>query len=212
VRRLADLVRRKFGGSTTLDLTEADRRAPESQEAGQGSAPADTPAERRKRQQLAREIGQVADYVARLKREIGSLKAGEVYSKRLPETVTDLKSVHVTTKAATETIMAAAEAILAHDASDPSYQGFVLERVMEIMQACSFEDIAGQRIDRATDTLLDVERRLERFAKAVKIADAADLFDRRSIMREARREVLMVEGPQNAGQAIEQEAIDKLFD
>ncbi len=212
MRRLADLVRRKLGGSTTLDLTEADRRAPASDEAGQESASADTPAERRKLQQLAREIGQVADYVARLKREIGSLKAGEVYSKRLPETVTDLKSVHVTTKAATDTIMAAAEAILAHDASDPSYQGFVLERVMEIMQACSFEDIAGQRIDRATDTLLDVERRLERFAKAVKIADAADLFDRKSIMREARREVLMVEGPQNAGQAIEQEAIDKLFD
>ncbi len=212
MRRLADLVRRKLGGSTTLDLTEADRRAPASHEAEQVSASADTPAERRKLQQLAREIGQVADYVARLKREIGSLKAGEVYSKRLPETVTDLKSVHVTTKAATDTIMAAAEAILAHDASDPSYQGFVLERVMEIMQACSFEDIAGQRIDRATDTLLDVERRLERFAKAVKIADAADLFDRKSIMREARREVLMVEGPQNAGQAIEQEAIDKLFD
>jgi chemotaxis protein CheZ len=212
VRRLADFVRHKLGGSATLHLTEADMRPPASYQAGWEAAPAASSVDRRKLQQLAREIGQVADYVARLKREIGSLKAGEVYSKRLPETVTDLKSVHVTTKAATDTIMAAAEAILARDASDPSYQDFVLERVMEIMQACSFEDIAGQRIDRATDTLLDVERRLERFAKAVKIADAADLFDRKAIMREARREVLMVEGPQNAGNAIEQSAIDKLFD
>jgi chemotaxis protein CheZ len=83
---------------------------------------------------------------------------------------------------------------------------------MEIMQACSFEDIAGQRLERATETLLDVERRLERFTKAVKVADRQDLFDRKAIMREARREVLMVEGPQNAGQAVEQSAIDKLFD
>jgi chemotaxis protein CheZ len=126
--------------------------------------------------------------------------------------VTDLKNVHVTTKAAADTIMAAAEAILARDASDPSYGDFVLERVMEIMQACSFEDIAGQRLERATETLLDVERRLERFAKAVKVADRQDLFDRKAIMREARREVLMVEGPQNAGKAVEQSAIDKLFD
>ena len=206
MRRIADLVRRRFGTNDTLELTASDIRPPGSDRRDQGSQ------DRRKLDQLAREIGQVADYVARLKREISSLKAGEVYSKRIPETVTDLKNVHVTTKAAADTIMAAAEAILAREASDPSYGDFVLERVMEIMQACSFEDIAGQRLERATETLLDVERRLERFAKAVKVADRPDLFDRKAIMREARREVLMVEGPQNAGKAVEQSAIDKLFD
>ena len=211
MRGLADLVRRKFRGSTTLHLTQADLRVPNPARPCQEAA-SDSPAERRKLQQLAREIGQVADYVTRLKREIGSLKAGEVYSKRIPETVTDLRSVHVTTTAAADTIMAAAEAILQRTASDPSDQTFVLDRVMEIMQACSFEDIAGQRLGRAMETLTDVERRLERFTKAVKVADAADLFDRKAIMREARREVLLVEGPQNAEQAIEQSAIDKLFD
>lgn len=209
--RLADLVRRNLGGGGTLHLTAADRRAPDADPTPK-EAPSDDPVHRRKLHELAREIGQVADYVTRLRREIGSLKPGEVYSKRIPETVTDLRSVHDTTKAAADTIMAAAEAILERAQSDPADHGFVMDRVMEIMQACSFEDIAGQRLGRAMETLLDVERRLERFAKAVKVADTADLFDRKAIMREARREVLLVEGPQDAEQAIEQAAIDKLFD
>ncbi len=208
MRGLADFVRRRFTEGPTLELTAADMHA------GPGGSDARHAggADQQTLEQLAREIGQVADYVARLKREIRALKAGEASSKRLPDTLTDLKSVHVATKGAADTIMAAAEAIFARDGSDPSYSAFVLERVTEIMEACSFEDLAGQRLGRAMDTLQEIEGRLGRFAKSVKIADAADLFDRRAILREARREVLLVEGPQENGVGIEQSAIDKLFD
>jgi hypothetical protein len=44
----------------------------------------------------------------------------------------------------------------------------------------------------------------------VKASDANGGYDRESIMREARREVLIVEGPQNAA-GINQQTIDELF-
>jgi chemotaxis protein CheZ len=211
VRRLAELLRGPFGEGRTLELTASDMRQGSSDPA-RGEAPGSGRTDQRKLDQLARGIGEVADYVARLKREISTLKAGEVSSKRIPETVTDLKSVHAATKGAADAIMAAAEAIIALNPSDPSYPDLVMARVTEIMEACSFEDLTGQRLDRAMGTLHEVEERLERFAKAVKIADAAERFDRKAIAREARRQVLLVEGPQDRGVAIEQSAIDKLFD
>jgi chemotaxis protein CheZ len=207
VRRLAELVRRRLGQGGTLYLTESDIYRPDQSDAAPISA-----AERRRLDQLAREVGQVAEYVTRLKREIRFLKAGEVHSKQIPETVTDLRSVHSATKSAADSIMAAAEAIMERDVADPAYGAFVLDRVTEIMEACSFEDLTGQRLDRALTTLGEVEARLERFTKAVKIADAADRFDRKAILREARREVLLVEGPQDADVAVKQTDIDKLFD
>ncbi|NNM72484.1 chemotaxis protein [Enterovirga aerilata] len=209
MRRIADILRRAFRHPATLDLTPSDMRPAMPDPAGEGRGC--QPSERRKLELIAREIGQVADYVTRLKREIRALKAGEVSAKRMPATITDLRGVHEATRSAAETIMAAAEAILARDSRDADYRAFVADRVTEIMQACSFEDLAGQRLDRAMETLQDVERRLGRFAKAVKIADAADRFDRRTIMREARREVLLVEGPQNGGAAIKQADIDEIF-
>lgn len=205
MRGLARYVRRSFRESGTLELTDADLSREEHAAPGQAGG-----ADRARLEDLAREVGQVADYVRRLKREIAALKAGEVYSKRIPATVTDLRSVHDATKSAADTIMAAAEAILERDPSDPTYEAAVGDCAVEIMQACSFQDLAGQRLDRAIETLGEFERRLERFAKAVKISDA-ELFDRKAILRDARREVLMVEGPQESDAAIKQDAIDKLF-
>ena len=46
----------------------------------------------------------------------------------------------------------------------------------------------------------------------MKIPDATDVFDREAIVREAKRQVLLVEGPQDGKDAVGQGAIDKLFD
>ena len=169
------------------------------------------PQDRRKLDELVTEINHVADYVSRLKREIGGLKAGEFYSERLPAAREDLANVETATKDAVESIMAAAEAILAADTLHPSYPSFVAERSLEIMEACSFQDLAGQRLSRAAAALAAMQKRLERFVRAVRIADTGDVYDRDSILQEARREILLVEGPQDSGVAIDQHAVDKLF-
>lgn len=167
---------------------------------------------RRPLHELAQEIDQVAAYVMRLKREIAALKPGEICQKRIPATRDDLRDVETATKAAVDRIMASAEALLSLELSAGGERSTLEEHAIEIMEACSFQDLAGQRLQRAAQELGSLEKRFERFLAAVRIADAGDVIDREAILREARREILLVEGPQSSGQTIEQGAVDKLFD
>lgn len=210
MRRLGSLLGRGRSNEA-LELTPSDMRVPGRPAAASGEM-ASTPQDRQKLDELATAIDHVADYVARLKREIGALKAGELYSERLPAAREDLATVETATKDAVEAIMAAAEAILAADTLDPNYHAIVGERSLKIMEACSFQDLAGQRLSRAGAALASMEKRLERFIRAVRIADSGEVYDREAILREARREILLVAGPQDTGIAIDQHTVDKLFD
>ncbi len=109
--------------------------------------------------------------------------------------------------------MAAAEEILgAGSLSDKDYREMVETNVLAIFEACSFQDITGQRIGRVLEALGQLERRLDRFAKAVNVRDSADGPDPEEALRQARREVLLLNGPQNEDAAIKQDDIDALFD
>lgn len=208
MRRLAGLMRRPAASRRAagpLDLTAEMRRPGEPSGDGPGE-PADL-------ERLSREIGIVAAYVGRLKGDIGTLKPGQLHIDTLPSARADLDGTREATRVAVDVIMAAAEAILqAASAGDATEAAAVAERKsMEIIEACSFQDIAGQRLVRAASRLSAAERRLERFAKAVRIADRAEKSDRDAILREARREVLLVEGPQDPASAIAQDDVDRLF-
>jgi chemotaxis protein CheZ len=161
---------------------------------------------------LHREVDAVARYVTRLKREIGALRPTEIYRDRLPAAHGDLTTIKETTASSVNVIMSAAEAMLTSKASSlDAYRAEVESKVMQIFEACSFQDLTGQRVERIDELVGQMERRLQRFALAVNAADSAVGYDRETITREARREVLIVEGPQNDA-ATDQGAIDKLFD
>lgn len=161
---------------------------------------------------LHREVESVARYVSTLKREIAALRPNEIYRDRLPEAHGDLNSIKEATATSVNAIMSAGEAILtSKESSLDSYRADVEAKVMQIFEACSFQDLTGQRVSRVDELVGQMERRLQRFALAVKASDSASVFDRDAINREARREVLIVEGPQNEA-ATDQSAIDKMFD
>jgi chemotaxis protein CheZ len=165
-------------------------------------------------EQLSREIASVGQYVSRMKREIGALRPNELYRDQLPSAHGDLDSIREATASSANIIMSAAEGILAIEGTTlEAYRAEVEEKLMQIFEACTFQDITGQRVARVNDMLGQIEKRLQRFALAVKASDARGGYDREAIMREARREVLIVEGPQNhAAAGVDQNAIDKLFD
>jgi chemotaxis protein CheZ len=201
VRRLsAELVRRLADGLVRLSAIDLRLEAEFEED---------------RRVELARihgEIAAVADYVTRLRAQIRALRPNELLNARLPQARGELSDVKAEGETASNAIMAAAEGILSIEDLPPAeYRGLVEEKVFEIMQACSFQDLAGQRITRATTALTEIEKRLARFASAVKVPDAVENFDRAAIMREARKEVLLVEGPQAATIAIEQDAVDRMF-
>jgi chemotaxis protein CheZ len=164
-------------------------------------------------QVIVQELAAVADYIGHMKREIAALKPNELSRERIPSANDELGNVVQATASATHTIMAAAEEILGAGAlSDKDYRNLVETRILAIFEACSFQDITGQRIARVLEALEQLEKRLDRFAKAVNVRDSADAPDPEAALRQARREVLLLNGPQNEDVAIKQDDIDALFD
>jgi chemotaxis protein CheZ len=164
-------------------------------------------------QSIVAELAGVADYIGHMKQEIAALKPNELTRERIPSANDELGNVVQATASATHTIMAAAEEILGAGAlSDKDYRELVETRVLAIFEACSFQDITGQRIGRVLEALVQIEKRLNRFAKAVKVRDSADGPDPEEALRQARREVLLLNGPQNEDVAVKQDDIDALFD
>ncbi|MGE0419738.1 MAG: hypothetical protein AB7O80_23290 [Acetobacteraceae bacterium] len=76
----------------------------------------------------------------------------------------ELEAVVQATEAAANTIMEAAEAIsdwLRDGARDPASLEQVAERINTIFEACTFQDVTGQRIRRAIQHLQQVETMLD---------------------------------------------------
>jgi chemotaxis protein CheZ len=162
---------------------------------------------------MIQELVSVADYLSRLKREISALRANELTRDRIPMAHDELGGVVNATAAATNAIMQAAEGILSvpQDSFD-AYRAGVEAHVNDIFEACAFQDITGQRISRVGEALGQLERRLTHFASAVNARDGAEEVDPEEAMRRARKEILMLNGPQKDGPETPQDAIDALFD
>ena len=101
---------------------------------------------------------------------------------------------------------------MAADASDPTaYKALVDAKMMVIFEACSFQDITGQRVAKVVDTLQHIETRVARFANAVRTDDQPGYLDDTEEARAERRERLLLHGPQLDGQGIAQSDVDTMF-
>jgi chemotaxis protein CheZ len=161
---------------------------------------------------IVRELASVADYIKHVRREIGMLRPNELCRDRLPTVHQELGSVVTATASATHTIMTAAEEILgSQEQTGDRYRSQVETKLLEIFEACAFQDLTGQRIGRVVDALNQLEKRLGRFANAVNARDTNAAPDPEETLRQARREMLLLNGPQDDGDGIAQDDIDKLF-
>jgi chemotaxis protein CheZ len=158
------------------------------------------------------ELREIAGYIETMKGEIGALQANELKNNRIPAAGHELGAIVKATEHATNTIMECAETLMAADARDPAaYKALVDDKMMVIFEACSFQDITGQRIAKVVDTLQHIESRVSRFATVMKAKDAAGVMDEEERARAERKERLLLNGPQFAGEAIEQNQVDSLL-
>ena len=159
-----------------------------------------------------RELREIAGYIESLKREIGALKANDIKSSRIPAAGMELSAVCKATEAATNTIMECAEAVMAADSNNAAaYKDLVSEKMMIIFEACSFQDITGQRISKVVETLQLIDERVSRFAKAISARDTGEASSEREKVREERRQRLLLNGPQLGGPETSQSEVDALF-
>lgn len=161
---------------------------------------------------VMKELRDIAQYIEALKGEIGALRPNELRDQSIPAAGMELDAIVSATEKATHSIMECAEAVMAHDAKDiDGYRSFVEDRMMVIFEACSFQDITGQRIAKVVETLRLIETRVARFAEALPVHDAAAVLSSDEQAAAERKARLLLNGPQNETDAIKQDEVDRLF-
>lgn len=155
------------------------------------------------------EFRYIADYIKRTRDEIAELRPNDIRQQRLPSAGAELDAVVKDTETATESIMIEAEKLLEQDPTDlAAYKAQVDDAMMRIIEACSFQDITGQRVSKVVGTLTHIEERMERFASVMGVTDAEDVKTEKDKWREEN----ILNGPQIDGPQVGQDAIDALFD
>jgi chemotaxis protein CheZ len=159
-----------------------------------------------------RELREIAEYISSMRQEIGALQVNELKHTRIPAAGLELDAIVQATEKATNTIMGSAETVMAADTSDAeAFKALVDAKMLDIFEACSFQDITGQRIAKVVETLEHIEARVSRFAAAVHTKDMAGALTDHERERETRKQKLMLNGPQLEGQGIAQNEVDQLF-
>ncbi|MFN3076224.1 MAG: protein phosphatase CheZ [Alphaproteobacteria bacterium] len=164
--------------------------------------------------ELMGELEGLASYIRDIKLEIASVRPDELQQCYLPSATDELDAIVASTEAATNSILAAAEAI-----SDIAgeVEGDASNRLMDvttaIYEACTFQDITGQRIGKVVKALKVVEERIDRLAKT--FGSEIDELRRAAVLtvqqRSADDDAHLLNGPQLAGKAKQQDEIDALF-
>jgi chemotaxis protein CheZ len=159
-----------------------------------------------------KELRDIAGYIEAMKSEIGVLQANELKENRIPAAGQELSAIVDATEKATHTIMACAEAVMEADAADPAaYKALVDQKMTDIFEACSFQDITGQRIAKVVETLQHIEARVSRFANVMHAKDTAQYMTDKERARAERKQRLMLNGPQKDGEAVKQQDVDELL-
>jgi chemotaxis protein CheZ len=104
---------------------------------------------------------------------------------------------------------------MAADPSDPdAYQAVVNDQIVRIFEACSFQDITGQRISKVVSTLSHLDDRINTLIERLKLMKIEpDQETRRDVESEAerRRRELILHGPQHKGEGVSQDDVDALL-
>jgi chemotaxis protein CheZ len=161
---------------------------------------------------IYRELRDIAAYINDMKVEIGALQENALKESRIPAAGQELGAIVKATEAATHTIMECAETVMAADASEPAaYKALVDQQMMAVFEACSFQDITGQRTARVVETLQQIEQRVARFVDAIRAKDLSAVIDGHERNRAERKSKFMLNGPARDGEGIGQAQVDQLF-
>jgi len=151
----------------------------------------------------------IGQYIARTRDEIAALRPNDIRESRLPTAGAELEAVVNDTENATDTIMSIAENIMALEPDSlEHYKAQVDEKMMAMIEACSFQDITGQRVSKVVSTLTHIEERVARFSSVMGVLDAEETESEKDQWRQDN----LLNGPQIDGPETGQNAIDALFD
>ncbi len=163
---------------------------------------------------LFEELTTLNKIIDEARREISTSSPGDINNKFIPSASDELDAVVKATEEATSDIMDAVEIIedIAENKLDGDVKDDVANAVTKIYEACSFQDITGQRITKVTTALQNIESKVGHLLEVIgkKIPGLSD-SEINNVSDDTEDTVNLMEGPQLPGDAIKQDDIDKLL-
>ncbi len=163
------------------------------------------------------ELEGLSDFIAGTKRDIAALRPDEVKDNFLPTATDELDAIVAATADATHKIMDSAEAIEGVAATaDKDAAAILIDAANQIFEACSFQDITGQRITKVVNALKEIEARVDgliaAFGDEIAEIKAREPAQPENAVGQDDDEGTLLNGPQLEGEGNSQDDIDKLFD
>lgn len=158
---------------------------------------------------LSHELLELKDIIENLRSQLHSAEPDQIGQNFIPSAQDELDAVVGATEKATETIMDSCEQILnvTKDGS-PLLAQQVENYVVKIFEACTFQDITGQRIKKVTTSLKKIDEKINQVLQALE----GELLDARApSATNAPETTSLLNGPALPGNAISQDEIDKLL-
>lgn len=116
---------------------------------------------------LHAELAALAGYICAARAEIAALRPHEVSSTFIPSATDELDAIVEATADATNEIMDATEGVeRLFDGADEAKIAEVQELATRIYQACTFQDITGQRITKVVQALRHIEEKINALVAA----------------------------------------------
>jgi chemotaxis protein CheZ len=167
---------------------------------------------------LRHELEAMASGIAQTRREIASIKPAEGEppgSDRIVAATEELDLVLRSTENATAEILTAAEALQAlsgefrKNGGDAAFCDEIDNHSTNLMLACSFQDLTGQRMSKVVNALRYIEQRVNSMIEIWGVTkddakEAAPQID-------GRPDAHLLNGPQKDGEGVDQAAIDRML-
>lgn len=159
---------------------------------------------------LLAEVEQIGRTIAAAKQEIASLQVADINRAFIPSATDELDAIVEATAQATNEILDCCETFESTAAELGGAQGEALQAaVTRIYEACSFQDITGQRITKVVRTLKSIEERIA--AIVATFTDRAPGGEVAPQPPPAATPPSLLNGPQLPGSGVGQAEIDRLL-
>jgi chemotaxis protein CheZ len=157
---------------------------------------------------LLREVEELGRTIASAKSEIAALRVDDITDHDIPFATDELDAIVAHTAHATNAILESCEMV---DAVSETVTGEAAAKLQDavtrIYEACSFQDITGQRITKVVTTLKVIEEKVAHIISTFGAPTEVQKRDAAVITSDAD----LLNGPQLPAHAMDQSDIDKLL-
>jgi chemotaxis regulatin CheY-phosphate phosphatase CheZ len=165
---------------------------------------------------LRRELQELSSHIAETRREIAALKPDDPSANRIMRATEELDAILQSTEHATTEILNGSERI--QSVADrlrreqPDLAQILDSEVTDIMTACSFQDITGQRMTKVVNTLRYIERRVHAMIQiwGLEGVEETEVSAVLAEDKDTRPDAELMHGPP-LRDAISQDAVDMLL-